>query len=111
MNTKFRAMIAAFGLLVVGAVASTASADTRWEYNHPRQDQVLDRAAHERHAIRAERREGDLSKAAAHRLMIRDHRIAREDRFLARANGGYITKGEQHRLNHQENGVRRHIPG
>jgi hypothetical protein len=111
MNTKFKAAIAALGLLAAGAVASTASADTRWETNHPRQDQVFDRAAHERHDIRVERRDGELSGAQAHRLMTKDHRVMREDRLLARANGGHITKGEQHFLNRQENGVRRHVPG
>ena len=93
------------------SVAGAASADTRWENHHPRQDQVLDRAAHERARIREERREGEISKAQAHRMMRADRTIAREDHMTARANGGFITKREQHNLNKQENQLSRRIGG
>ena len=71
----------------------------------------MDRVANQRHAIRNEVREGDLSRAQGRRLIANDNRIAREDHIIARANGGYITKREQRFLNRQENRNLRHIPG
>ena len=96
--------------LVSLAVAGSASADSRWERHHPRQDQVLDRTHHQERRITEERREGDLTAAQAHRLRAADHRIAAEDHAYARANGGYITPAEQARMNRQENRVAAHIP-
>jgi hypothetical protein len=110
MELKRKLLVAIFGLLATGAVCSTASAETRWERNHPRQEQVLHRVALQRHDIRKERREGELTHGEAHRLQARDTRVARQDHRMARANGGFITKAEQHRLNRQENHIHRHIP-
>lgn len=100
-----------FGVALIGlALAGSASADTRWERHHPRQDQVLDRTKRQEHRITEERREGELTAAQAHRLRVADRRIAAEDHAWARANGGYITPAEQARLNRQEDRVAAHIP-
>jgi hypothetical protein len=40
-----------------------------------------------------------------------DRAIRHEERSMAAANGGYITRGEQRMLNRQENSVSRHIRG
>ena len=109
MKTKSRLLVAALGLAVV-ASASAASAETRWERQHPRQDQVLDRDAHLRREIRAERRAGEISPARAHRLLVKDRHIAREDHAIARTNGGYISPREQHIMNRQETRLARHVP-
>lgn len=98
-------------LVAGGMIASAAAADTPWQAHHPRQEQVLTRDARQRGEIRAERREGDLSKAQARRLLTTERRIDRQDRLLARANGGYITKHEQRFLNREESRVSHHIPG
>ena len=111
MTSKRNLIALVLGLAAATAVAGAASADTRWENRHPRQDQVLDRDAHLRREIRHERREGELTRAQAHRMMRADHVIAREDHLMARANGGYITKGEQRALNHQETRLKHHVPG
>ena len=110
MQIKHLALVAATALLSTAAIATSASADTQWAQRHPRQDQILDRVANQRHEIRNEVREGDLSRAQGRRLTANDNRIAREDHVIARANGGYITKHEQRVLNHQENRNLRHIP-
>lgn len=104
------ALVAATALLSTASIATAASASTRWEQRHPRQDQVLDRVANQRHEIRHEVREGDLSRAQGRRLIANDNRIAREDHIIAHANGGYITKHEQRVLNKQENRNLGHIP-
>jgi hypothetical protein len=106
-----RTLAAAILATAALSVAGAASADTRWEKDHPRQDQVLDRVNHQEARIRHERREGEISKAQAHRMMRADRRIAREDHVVARANGGFITKREQRHMDRQENQLGRHIPG
>jgi hypothetical protein len=106
-----RTLTAAILATAALSVAGAASADTRWEKNHPRQDQVLDRVSHQKARIRDERREGEISKAQAHRMLRHENQVAREDRVVARANGGFITKREQRHMDRQENQLGRHIPG
>ena len=101
MNRSRKLILAAVSVVAL-AGAGAASAETHWEHNHPRQDQVLDRDAHLRREIRVEQRRGELSHVQAHRLLVKDRQIAREDHAIARANGGYITRGEQRAINHQE---------
>ena len=103
--------LSALSLLASGMIATAASAETPWQAHHPRQEQVLNRDAHERARIREERREGDLSRRQANHLLAADRRIAHQDRVVARVNGGYITRHEQRVLNHEETKVGRHIPG
>ena len=110
MTTKRTLIAAALGAVAAASMATGATAATRWENHHPRQDQVFDRLAHQRQRIRDDYRDGDLSRRQEARLLARDNRIAREDRFFARTNGGYITKGEQRFMNRQENGTSRRIP-
>ena len=93
------------------AAAGGASAETRWEHHHPRQDQVLDRDAHLRREVRVERREGEISRGQAHRMLVADRAIAREDHRMAHINGGYITPGQQRHMNHQETRLAHRIPG
>jgi hypothetical protein len=103
--------LSVLSLLAGGMIATAASAETPWQAHHPRQAEVLSRDAHQRAAIRAERREGDLTRGQARHLLTTDRRIDRQDHLLARANGGFITKHEQRFLNHEENRVGGHIPG
>ena len=111
MTIKRTLVAGLVALTAAVSLAGVASADPRQDANHPRQEQVLDRSAHQRHLIRKERREGELSRFREHRLLHRVNRVAREDRRFSRVNGGYITKGEQHRLNRQETRTRGVIPG
>jgi hypothetical protein len=97
-------------LLAGGMIASAAAAQTPAPAQHPRQAEVLARDAHQRAVIRAERREGDLTRAKAHRLLAVDRRIARRVHVLARAHGGRIIAREQRVLNHEENRLAQRIP-
>ena len=103
--------LSVLSLLAGGMIASAASAETPWQAHHPRQAEVLARDAHQRAEVREERREGDLTRRQAHRLLATDRRIDRQDHLLARANGGFITRHEQRFMNREENRVGRHIPG
>lgn len=76
---------------------TAAFAETQWERNHPRRDQVNDRLANQNRRIDRELKEGEISKHQA------------QERDMARVNGGRISKGEQKVLNQQENEVSRQI--
>jgi len=89
----------------VGSAISVAFAETQWERNHPRRDQVNDRLANQNRRINRELKEGEITKQQANQLHREDHAIRQEERDMAKINGGHITKGEQKVLNQQENAV------
>jgi hypothetical protein len=104
--TRFKTLTTMlFAAVMLGAGATAASAETRFEQNHPRRAEVVERAHHQIHRIRHERREGEISARRAHRLIHADHRIIREQHRMARQHGGHITRSEAHALNQQENRV------
>ncbi len=96
------------GVFALG-LAGSAMAETQWEKAHPRRDQVNDRLAHQNKRINQEVKEGEIGKARAAKLHREDRQIRREERIMARQNGGHITKQEQRTLNQQENRVSRQI--
>jgi hypothetical protein len=110
MTIKRTLIAGAVALSAALTFAGAASAETTWQHRHPRQEQVLERARHERHLIRHERREGLVGRYEARRLLHRVNHVAREDHRLAFRHGGRITRGEQHRMDRQETQVRQHIP-
>ena len=105
MSIKTTITAALLGVSAVVGVASSASAEGRWGYAHPRQHEVLTRVNREEHAARVDFHDGLISRRQAIRDIAADRRVAREDHILSRANGGYITRGEQHFMNRQENGI------
>jgi hypothetical protein len=110
MKTSTRKIlsIALLSLSLAGA-AATASAETQWEKNHPRRDQVNDRLENQKRRIHKEVKEGDMSKAEASKLHQEDRQIRGEERAMASQNNGHITKAEQKALNQQENAVSKQI--
>ena len=107
-NTR-KAVLAAVMALFASTVASSAMAETQWEKNHPRRDQVNDRLANQDKRIHQEVKEGEMSKAKAARLHKEDRQVRKEERVMASQNGGHITKKEQKTLNHQENAISKQI--
>jgi hypothetical protein len=107
--TLTKLAIAAFASSVLVASAGSALADTRWEQNHPRRDQVNDRLENQSRRINQEYREGEISRNQARQLHREDRFIRSEERFFARHDNGHITRGEQRFLNRQENFVSRQI--
>ncbi len=103
---KIMTVSAASMLLLVG-VANAA--DATWAQHHPRRAEVNARLANQNRRIHQQVKAGDLSKSQAAALHRDDHAIRQEERDMARQNGGHITKGEQHVLNQQENGVSQQI--
>ena len=108
---KNASKIATLTLIVglTGAMATNAMAETTWQKNHPRREQVNQRLANQNARIKTEVKEGELSKSQAAALHKEDRQIRREERLMASQNGGHITKQEQRTLNQQENAVSKQI--
>ncbi len=108
--TRIRSAAATLAVLLAGATLSTAAlAETQWEKDHPRRDQVNDRLQNQDKRIHQEVKEGDLTKGQAANLHRQDHAIRKEERHMAAKQGGHITKAQQVKLNRQENQVSREI--
>lgn len=106
--TKAAALIAVLGVFA-GAATSSYAADTTWQKNHPRREQVNNRLENQNDRIKEEVKEGDMSKAKAAKLHKADKQIRQEERDMAAQNHGHITKSEQKTLNQQENAVSKKI--
>ncbi|HXS51793.1 MAG TPA: hypothetical protein VN782_04620 [Usitatibacter sp.] len=108
--TRIRSASAVLAVLIAGATLSTAAlAETQWEKDHPRRDQVNDRLQHQDRRIHQEVKEGELTKGQAAKLHRQDHAIRKEERRMAARHGGHLTKPEQAKINRQENRVSREI--
>jgi hypothetical protein len=64
--SKTLAFVVSFA--VAGTAVSAAFAETQWERNHPRRDQVNDRLANQNRRINRELKEGEITKQQAHQL-------------------------------------------
>jgi methionine-rich copper-binding protein CopC len=108
VNTR-KAAIVAIMTLFASAVASSAVAETKWEKNHPRREQVNNRLANQNKRIHQEVKEGEMSKAQAAKLHREDRQVRNEERAMASQNGGHITRQQQKTLNQQENAISKQI--
>lgn len=111
MNTKFDNRLAkslpmalALGLVLAGTVLPSYA----WPFcgNHPRRTEVTRRDNILNREINRDR--GDLSGHYG-QLKAEDRAIRKQEQRDIRMNGGYLTRGEQHRLNREENSVQRQI--
>jgi hypothetical protein len=99
----------AFATALLAGSAGTAFAETDWQEDHPRREEVNNRLANQDHRINQERREGEISGRQARQLHREDHQIRNEERRMASRDGGHITRADQRILNRQENHVSRQI--
>jgi hypothetical protein len=109
MRTLVKTVAFVVAFAFVGSAVSAAFAETQWERNHPRRDQVNDRLANQNRRINHELKEGEITKQQANQLHREDRAIRNEERTMAKFNGGHITRAEQKALNQQENAVSRQI--
>ncbi len=101
--------VAALTGSLVGLVG-ISSADTTFQKNHPRREQVNKRLSNQNKRIHQDVKNGTLTKGQAASLHKDDRQIRQEERDMASQNGGHITKSEQRTLNQQENAVSKTIP-
>jgi len=99
----------ALSLVFIGTTVVGAMAETKWERNHPRRDQVNDRLENQNRRINRELREGEITKGQAQQLHSEDRAIRNEERTMSKFNNGHITPAEQKALNQQENAVSKQI--
>lgn len=110
MSKSIRNVLTAVAATVsLACVAAPAMADTPWQANHPRREEVNNRLGNQNARIHQEVKEGEMSHAKAARLHAADHRIRMQERRDAAHNGSHITKREKARLNRRENRVSRRI--
>jgi len=109
MTRTRKLTLVAVALATLGLSATSASAESFWQFHHPRRAEVNERLVHQNFRINREVREGELAPWQARRLHREDFAIRREERAMASFNHGHITRGEQRALNHQENVVSRRI--
>ena len=102
----FSKMLIAVSLLALPAIAS---ANERWNAEHPRRAEVSQRLENQNARIHEGVRDGKLTHREARRLHSEDHLIRHEARAMAAANGGHLTRHEQRVLNRQENRASRRI--
>ena len=104
MNRSAKLIVAAT-VAFLGASATGALAESAWDYNHPRRDQVNDRLENQDRRINHEAREGELGPWQTWRLHQEDRTIRHEERAMASFHHGHITRAEERALNQQENAV------
>jgi hypothetical protein len=108
VRTATKASLLALAIMMVGSVAG-AVAETQWERNHPRRDQLNDRLQNQSRRINQQYREGEITRGQANQLHQEDRATRQEERTMSGVNGGHITPAEQKALNQQENAVSRQI--
>ena len=109
MSRTITTAVFAIAAAMLASSITGAIAETRWERNHPRRDQVNDRLANQNRRINKEYREGEITRGQANQLHREDHAIRQEERTMSGLNNGHITGAEQKSLNQQENAVSRQI--
>jgi hypothetical protein len=81
---KTVALVISFAL--VGPSMTAAFAETQWERNHPRRDQVNDRLANQNRRINRELKESEITKQQSNQLHREDRAIRQEERTMAKFN-------------------------
>src|SRR5215813_7345609 len=95
LNPFARAIALVVSTVFIAGAATSALAETAWEKNHPRRDQVNDRLAKQNRRINKELKEGEITKTQTDKLHKEDRQIRQEERDMASQHGGHITKQEQ----------------
>jgi hypothetical protein len=70
---------------------------------HPRRNQVNKRVKNQRARINQGVKNGTLTQQQAQQLRANDNAIKQQEHADVKANGGYLTKGEQKQFNQEEN--------
>jgi hypothetical protein len=96
-------------IALLSLASTVAFAETEWEKEHPRREQVNNRLKNQNQRIKNEVKEGEITKSQAANLHQQDKQIRTEERAMAKQQGGHITKAQQKALNQQENNVSKEI--
>jgi hypothetical protein len=82
----------------------------KWDKKHPRQAEVNGRLQNQENRVKEGEQDGQLTKQEGKQVMGQDRRIFRQEQKMKARNGGdYLTKGQQEKINKEENGVSQEI--
>jgi hypothetical protein len=97
--------------LATFVLAGTASAQhyDKHHHHHPRINEVNGRLDKQNRRIDRGTKHGQLSSAETGQLHSEDESIHSQEMQDVKANGGYLTRSEQHQFNKDENGVSKQI--
>jgi hypothetical protein len=109
MKPSMKITILTLAVTMLATSVTGAMAQTAWDRDHPRRDQVNDRLSNQNQRINREVREGELTRGQARHLRAEDRAIKNEERSMAGFDHGHITGAEQKALNQQENAVSHQI--
>ncbi len=109
MKTLFKAALLAIGLVTAVAGATSASAETAWQRNHPARVEVNHRLAHQHRRLVRKLMNGRISPRKARLIRAEDRGIRAQERLDASRHHGHLTRHEKRQLNREENQVSRQI--
>lgn len=109
MSILRKSTLLAFASLLAIGTAAPAFAESAWDRNHPRRDQVNDRIGHQERRITQERREGELSHGQVRAMREQLRGVRGEERADARLHGSHISRFQQAQLNRDLNATSREI--
>jgi hypothetical protein len=99
-------LIVAAGVATFVGAATSASATTEWQHNHPARVEVNHRRGYLNGDIQNARRDDHLTRLQALRLHVQANQVRYQERVFSHHNGGHLTLAEQARLNQDENHIR-----
>lgn len=96
MKNKIVGLLALTSFLGIAAIAK---ADKDFRQDHPRRSQINRRVKWQKHKVRKELREGEISKQQARQDIKQINAVKSQEKADVKANGGYLTKQQQQSLN------------
>ena len=106
MSKSYRSVLAAAAAAVsLSCLTAPAIAQSAWAAQHPLRAEVDARLAKQDMRIDEKVKMGQMRPARAARLHTADQRIRAHERRMAAMHGGHITRGEQAKLNAEEDAV------
>jgi len=111
MSTRSRKFTFALGLVTCSLIASFGAqagpyGEAKFDQNHPRRSEVLDRLQNINSRVNADK--GNLD-GHYDQLKQEEAAIHNQERTDKNINGGFITTGQQAQLNAEENSLNRQI--
>ncbi|MFZ0500386.1 MAG: hypothetical protein WAU49_17335 [Steroidobacteraceae bacterium] len=106
MSKSYRSVLAAAAAAVsLSCLTAPAIAQSAWAAQHPLRAEVDARLAKQDMRIDERVKMGQMRPAKAVRLHAADQRIRAHEQHMAAMHGGHITRGEQAKLNAEEDAV------
>jgi hypothetical protein len=113
--TKFALVLAAGGLMLVGAASAQTQDNTsgagpgQYDPGHPRVNEVNNREQNQQNRIANGVQNGTMTPGQAARVENREQHIENQEKADMAAHNGHLTKNEQNKLNREQNRTSKQI--